>query len=246
MDPQAKIAVLDLAQAYSQQAGAYLAEGLQRKPTTEEIQQFCSSASSILLGSLYASVRQQQGPEEAKIQLDGALAFTGNIVRLMGIPVAMNFETTIRDTPGGTIADKNMPQKAEPKKEETCTCPLDAEGNCEKCISKISEFYLNISGFWKEMGKAMRKKKDTCPVCDRSQYDRAVSRIVPEILKLGEEILKGAGSAVTADKGQAILQIGQEMMAMMYAASNGVPMPLTDAAWQAEVQKRVEKNGSSR
>lgn len=244
MDPKDRVAVLDFAQAYAEQAGSYLTEGLQRKPTTEEIQQFCSMACSILLGSVYASVRKHESPDAAKAMIEKTLAFSGNIVRMMGLPVAMGFKLDVHETP--QLADNDTQEAVEGTAAEparaTCECQLDTDGCCEECVEKIRSFYLKVSGFWEGMGKAMRSKKGTCAVCDNTQFDRAISSIVPEILQMGQNILDAAGDSVRQNRKQAILHIGQELLAMLVASGRGVPMPLTQTAWEAEVRKRVEKD----
>lgn len=242
MDPKDRVAVLDFAQAYAEQAGAYLTEGLQRKPTTEEVQQFCSMACSILLGSLYASVRKHESPAAAKTMIEKTLSFSGNIVRMMGLPVAMGFRLEVQDTP--ELASSEPVQEAPTPAEQNCECSLDEAGRCEGCIEKIQSFYLKVSGFWEGMGKAMRSKKGTCSVCDNTQFDAAISSIVPQILQMGENILQAAGDSIPKDRKHAVIHIGQELLAMLVASGRGVPMPLTHAAWETEVQKRVEKDAA--
>lgn len=227
----------DIAHQYVGLAEGLLTQALGRTPAIEELGDFLHFSTALLAGSMYTILRDRTGANDADGWMRRTLAMIATVVRLRGSNALLKFDFTVKDIP--SLNAKKNPEHALEEMKQTltppCLCKKDAQGRCEQCAGTISIMMRSTLETIIKMSEFAKKQNAeglglSCKACSKDQIDLAISKLVPDFIKMGDHIESERWDL-----------FGQEMLGMLYqmGLTAGITeMPLTEAAWKSAVEAR--------
>ncbi len=215
----------------------FLAQALGRDAELDELMEFVCMASAQFLGNMYGLVRKCASHEEGEKWLRKTLGLASAVVRMSGQDVILKFDVTAKIVPN--TLHKPDPQKEAARAQRTlqkelgtippCTCTLDKDGRCLPCATKFSKHVeMGFDQLIKMQEEAEKEKLNpSCRACSESQFDYAISLLVPKLVKIGRD--------------------GQMGLALIYSIAQqagGKPVPLTEKVWEEEMVKLKQASPS--
>lgn len=222
--------VLNLGFDYADKAWAFFSEKHGDKPTLGQLSSFGGAAGATMLGTMYAIVTLNAGPEEAEAWLARMFSLLAAVVRQKGIPVSLTIRATttpvaLPEQPGAAPVPSEAAAAA-----PSCTCSLDRDGICPTCPPAIRELFTKaisiLLPFVRSMSELKRPDSPSCKACDGAYLDAAVA----------SAIFRGALSET--GKAEAVLLDQVFFMIVQFGAQRGVSeMPLSEQAWGRFMEK---------
>jgi hypothetical protein len=227
----------DVANQYVALAEGLLAQALGRPHTLEELGDFLHYASALLAGSMYTILRERAGAKDAEGWMRRTLAMIATVVRLRGSDALLKFDVQVKDVP--SMPSRRQPERIEEVLQQTlippCLCKKDAQGRCEQCAGTIATLMHGTLETITKMVEFGKKQKHeglglTCKACEQEQMDFAISKLVPDFVKMGDHVEEKDWNTFS-----------QEMLGVLYQMglmAGITEMPLTEAAVKVEIEAK--------
>lgn len=221
--------IAQLGQHLTELAPQFLLEQLGREYTAPELLQFTESAAATLLAWSYVSFRQALGKEAAEVWLKKVLSLATSSVRLMGGDALLKFDVQIKDMPNKIKKDIQALEPQAPPPAPKCTCKLFADGSCPICIGKLSDLMKGTFKLMRDIGEFGKRIAESCQVCTTTQTDRALVKMVPDLVQMRDNIPEENREAFDQE---ALASLHQ--LASMAGAHE---IPLSEKAWMEAIEK---------
>lgn len=211
----------------------FLTEQLGRAYTLPEIVQFAETAVATLIASAYTNFREAIGKDGAEAWVKKTLAVAASSVRLMGADALLKFEVHIKDMPNSLPKHRQeaqAPAKEAPVQETPkCKCKLFADGSCPLCVEKLAAIMSGTFKLMRDVSDNTRRLAEQCRVCNVTQTDRALVKLIPDLLTMKEGVSKENHQAFDQEMLAALHQLG--------SMAGAQQIPLTEKAWKEAIEE---------
>lgn len=209
----------------------FLMEQIERQYTAPELLQFTESAASSFMALYYVNFRNAFGKEAAEAWIKKVLSLCSSSVRVMGGEALLKFDVQIKEMPNKLKKDVQIVEPQELPKEPKCACKLFADGSCPICIGKLSSVLKGTFKLMRDIGQYGKRLIESCPICAVTQTDRALVKMVPDLLEMKKNIPDENKEAFDQEALASLHQLGSMAGAM--------EIPLTEKAWLDAVQEEA-------
>lgn len=219
--------IAEIGQEFVGFADQFLAEKLGRLPSVQETAQFGETALATLLASAYVGLSGAMGKDLGEAWIRKTMAVSASFVRRMGADVLLKFDVHIKDMPNHL--NKKSPE-APPTAPEApiCKCKLFSDGSCPLCVEKLASVMKATFKLIREVGDQTKLMAGQCQVCNVTQTDRALVRLVPDVLGMKEDVQEENHEAFHQEALAALHQLG--------GMAGAREIPLTEKAWKEAIE----------